>query len=57
MIVANHPFGILDGLIMGHILSERRGSFQILANSVFQDAPELMELFLPISFDEDQRRS
>ena len=52
VIVANHPFGILDGLIMGHILSERRGSFQILANSVFQDAPELNGTVLPISFDE-----
>ena len=52
VIVANHPFGILDGLVMGHILSKRRGAFHILANSVFQDAPELAGTVLPISFDE-----
>lgn len=52
VIVANHPFGILDGLVMGHILSKRRPAFHILANSVFQDAPELAGTVLPISFDE-----
>ncbi len=52
VVVANHPFGILDGLVMGHILSKRRPAFHILANSVFQDAPELAGTVLPISFDE-----
>ena len=52
VLVANHPFGILDGLVMGHILSMRRPAFHILANSVFQNAPELAGTVLPISFDE-----
>lgn len=51
VVVANHPFGILDGLVMGHVLSQRRKAFHILANSVFQDAPELSGTVLPISFD------
>ena len=52
VVVANHPFGILDGLVMGHILSKRRPAFHILANSVFQEAPELAGTVLPISFDD-----
>lgn len=50
--VANHPYGILDGLMMGHILSQTRGDFRILANSVFRKAEEINRIVLPISFDE-----
>lgn len=53
ILVANHPYGILDGLMMGRILSERRGgNFRILANSVFCKSPDLERVILPISFDE-----
>ncbi|SHI87718.1 Putative hemolysin [Shimia gijangensis] len=54
LLVANHPFGILDGMMMGHILSEVRGDFRILANNVFQKAEELNRIVLPISFAEDK---
>lgn len=52
VVVANHPYGILDGLILGHILARRRGDFRILANRVFRKAEELNRVILPISFDE-----
>lgn len=53
VMVANHPYGILDGLMMGRILSERRGGdFRILANSVFSNAEDINRVILPISFDE-----
>ncbi|WP_299725285.1 lysophospholipid acyltransferase family protein [uncultured Tateyamaria sp.] len=52
ILIANHPYGILDGLIMGHILSMVRGDFRILANSVFKKAEELNRVLLPISFDQ-----
>ncbi len=51
ILIANHPYGILDGLMMGHILSEVRGDFRIMANSVFKKAEELNRVLLPISFD------
>ncbi|MCP4818554.1 MAG: acyltransferase, partial [Shimia sp.] len=51
IMIANHPYGILDGLMMGHILSQTRGDFRILANSVFNKAEDLNRIVLPISFD------
>jgi putative hemolysin len=52
VVIANHPYGILDGLMLGHILSKVRGDFRILANSVFRRAEELNRIVLPVSFDE-----
>ena len=52
ILIANHPYGILDGLMMGHILSQARGDFRILANSVFRKAEDLNRIVLPISFDD-----
>jgi putative hemolysin len=51
ILIANHPYGILDGLMMGHILSQSRGDFRILANSVFRKSEDLNRIVLPISFD------
>tara|TARA_R110000868_G_scaffold213257_3_gene463252 strand:- start:24149 stop:24949 length:801 start_codon:yes stop_codon:yes gene_type:complete len=52
ILIANHPYGILDGLMMGHILQERRGDFRVLANRVFNKSSDLDRVILPISFDE-----
>ncbi|WP_299782995.1 lysophospholipid acyltransferase family protein [uncultured Roseobacter sp.] len=51
VLIANHPYGILDGLMMGHILARTRGDFRILANSVFRKAEDLNRVILPISFE------
>ncbi len=51
VLVANHPYGILDGLMMGHILSQTRGDFRILAHQVFKRSEELNRIILPIDFD------
>lgn len=53
VLVANHPYGILDGLLMGRLLSERReGDFKVLAHKIFRKSPDLEQVILPISFDE-----
>lgn len=52
VVISNHPYGILDGLMLGHIMSEARGDFRILAHEVFKRAEELDRVILPVSFDE-----
>jgi len=52
ILIANHPYGILDGLMMGHILNRTRGDFRILAHKIFRKAPDLERVILPVSFDE-----
>ena len=52
ILIAHHPYGILDGLMMGHILSHTRGDFRIIANRVFRKAEDINRIILPISFDE-----
>ena len=52
VMVANHPYGIMDGMAMGRILSEARGDFRIIAHVVFRKAEELNKIILPIDFGE-----
>ncbi|MBB3993795.1 putative hemolysin [Sulfitobacter undariae] len=52
IVIANHPYGILDGLMMGHVLSRTRPDFKIMASSVFGKVSELQSSILPINFAE-----
>ena len=54
VLVANHPYGILDGLAMGRMLSAARGDFRIVAHVVFRKASELENVVLPIDFGESK---
>jgi len=51
VVISNHPYGILDGLMMGKILSSARTDFRIMAHKVFAKAEEISASILPISFD------
>ena len=52
IIVANHPFGIVDGMIMCDIAARVRGDFKILINSVLCVDEDLNNHFLPVDFDQ-----
>ncbi len=51
VVISNHPYGILDGLMMGKILSTARTDFKIMAHKVFSKADEISSSILPINFD------
>tara|TARA_Y100000746_G_scaffold231590_1_gene245798 strand:- start:1869 stop:2579 length:711 start_codon:yes stop_codon:yes gene_type:complete len=50
IVVANHPYGILDGLVMGSVLAQSGANFKIIANDIFNKAQEISNKILPISF-------
>jgi putative hemolysin len=54
VVVANHPFGVLDGVIICHLVNRVRGDFQILTNAVLNRADEVKEYLLPVDFTETE---
>lgn len=53
VVVANHPFGVADGLALGQILAGARGrEFRIVANEIFARGPLLERIILPVDFSE-----
>lgn len=50
LVVANHPFGQIDGLVLGYILEKIRPDFKIVAWDIMNEIDELKGSILPISF-------
>jgi putative hemolysin len=50
VVVANHPFGVLDGLAICHLVSLVRSDFRILVNRVLCCDDRIEHHFLPIDF-------
>ncbi|PLL11986.1 glycerol acyltransferase [Tabrizicola sp. TH137] len=50
LLIANHPFGIIDGLSLGRLGMELRGNVHILTNSLLCRLPEVDPHLLPVDF-------
>ena len=50
VMVANHPFGVMDGTILCHLAAKARGDFRILINAVLCRDKALAPHFLPVDF-------
>ena len=51
VVVANHPYGVLDGIAICWLVAQRRKDFKILINSVLCRAREMADHVLPIDFE------
>ena len=52
VIVANHPYGVLDGLIISWLAEQVRPDFKVLTHSLLLRAPEARPYLLPVDFSE-----
>jgi putative hemolysin len=54
IVVSNHPFGVLDGVVISHLVSRVREDFRVLTNAVLMRAEAVREFLLPIDFAETE---
>lgn len=50
VLIANHPYGVLDGLIICHLASEIRRNFKILIHRALCMEPRVEQYLLPVDF-------
>jgi putative hemolysin len=48
VVVANHPFGLIEGAILGALAARVRGDFKILANSFLAGVPALRDYVIAV---------
>jgi putative hemolysin len=49
LIAANHPFGLVEGIVLGAILSKIRPDFRFLANALIASIPGLEDRVIPVN--------
>lgn len=52
VVIANHPFGVLDGLALAELVGGVRPDYRVLTNAVLTRAPETQPYLLPIDFSD-----
>jgi putative hemolysin len=51
--VANHPYGVLDGIVISWLVEKVRPDFLVLTNAVLMRAEEVRDYVLPIDFSDN----
>ena len=54
VVVANHPYGVLDGIVISWLVSKVRSDFVVLTHAVLARAPEVQGFILPVDFSETE---
>ena len=51
IIVCNHPYGIIDGISIGKIISFYRDDYMFLANEALKKIPEISDKIIPVDLN------
>ncbi len=54
VVVANHPSGLVDGMIMAELVNRIRPDFRILTRSLLTGIPEVAEFMIPVPFPHEE---
>jgi len=54
IIVANHPHGLVDGMVLCEIMSRVRPDFQIMTRAFLAKVPDINDRMLPVAFDHEE---
>ena len=54
VIVSNHPHGLIDGIVMGTILSKVRDDFEILTRALLVGVERVEKYLLPVAFPHEE---
>lgn len=57
VVVANHPYGVIDGMLMIKILCQVRPDFQVMANFLLSQVDNVKEFIVPVNPFENQNIS
>ena len=55
MIIANHPFGIIDGIILASMVSDVRSDFKIITHEVLRFTEASEQFILPVDFSTSEK--
>lgn len=54
VVVANHPHGLVDGLVMAELIGRVRTDYKILTRSLLTGVSEIEEFMLPVAFPHEE---
>lgn len=54
VVVANHPHGLVDGMVLAYLIGQVRSDYKILTRSLLTGVPEIADFMLPVPFPHEE---
>ena len=54
IIVANHPHGLIDGMVLAEIIGRVRTDYKILTRSLLTEVDEIRQFMIPVPFSHEE---